>query len=68
LIVTDGPPVKDTLSITSGYSVPCARKSAPPIFLASVEHVDEQAADGLALHFGIGDAFELADERLRRIT
>ena len=32
-----------------------------------VEHVDEQAADGLALDFGIGDAFELAEELLRRI-
>ena len=35
LIVTEGPPVKETLSITSGYSVPWAKKSAPPIFLAS---------------------------------
>jgi hypothetical protein len=49
--------------------VPCARKSAPPIFFRlGIEHVDEEAADGLALHFGVGDAFEFAEENLRRIN
>ena len=33
-----------------------------------VEHVDEQAADGLALRFGIADAGELAEELLRGIN
>jgi hypothetical protein len=37
-MVTDGPPVNDTLSITSGYSVPCARNAAPPTFLASASN------------------------------
>ena len=29
-----------------------------------VEHVDEEAADGLALGFGVGDAGELAEKKL----
>src|ERR1700743_2156835 len=63
LMVTEGPPVNDTLSITSGYSVPCARKTAPAdLFGFDVEHVDEQPPDGLALDFGIGDACEFAEE------
>ena len=33
-----------------------------------IEHVDEQPADGLALLFGIGDALELAEEKLRCIN
>ena len=45
--------------------MPCARKSAPPIFLASaLEHLDEEAADGLALGLGVGDAVELAQKLL----
>ena len=31
------------------------------------EHLDEQAADGLALDFGVGNAIELAKELRRRI-
>jgi hypothetical protein len=42
--------------------VPCARNSAPPIFSPRLEHVDEQAADGLALGLGVGDAGELAQK------
>ena len=33
-----------------------------------VEHVDEQAADSLALDFGIGDAGEFAEEKLRGVN
>ena len=33
-----------------------------------IEHVDEQPPDGLALDFGVGDAFELAEELLRGIN
>ena len=33
-IVTEGPPLKDTLSITSGYSVPWAKNSAFSILFA----------------------------------
>ena len=48
--------------------MPCARKSGAADLLGfGVEHVDEQAADGLALQFGVGDAFELAEKLLRRI-
>ena len=41
---------------------------AADLFRFRVEHVDEQAADGLALDFGVGDACELAEELLRRIN
>ena len=45
--------------------MPCARKSAPPIFFASrLEHVDEQAADGLALGLRVADAVERAEEQV----
>ena len=37
---------------------------AADLFRFRIEHVDEQAADGLALHFGIADAGELAEEKL----
>ncbi len=67
-MVTEGPPVKDTLSITSGYRRALRQEiRAADLLGLRVEHVDEQTADGLALHFGIGDAFELAEERLRCI-
>ena len=69
LMVTDGPPVKDTDSITSGYSVPCARNSAPPISLRLLlEDVDKGRADGLALLLGVGHAGQLAKEKLRRVV
>ena len=41
---------------------------AADLFRFRIEHVDEQAADGLALRFGIGDACELAEELFRRIN
>ena len=64
-MVTDGPPVKLTLSITSGYSVPCARKSAPPTFVRLLlEHFDEQPADRLAFQFRIGDAIQRVEEQV----
>jgi hypothetical protein len=45
--------VRETVSITSGWSVPCARNCAPPIFLASASNTfDEQGADRLALFSG----------------
>ncbi len=45
--------------------MPCARKSAPPIFLASsFEHVDEQLADDLALLLGIVDVGQLLQEQV----
>ncbi len=48
--------------------MPCARKSAPPIFFGlRVEHVDEEAPDGLALRFGVGDPGEFAEEKLRGV-
>ena len=52
--------------------MPCARNSAGPRLICNllglgVEHIDEQTPDGLALLFGIADAFELAEELLRGI-
>ncbi len=45
--------------------MPCARNSAPPSFFASsLEHVDEQPADDLALGFRILDAGERLQEQL----
>ena len=40
---------------------------AADLLRLGIEHVDEQASDGLALEFGIGDAGEFAEELLRRI-
>ena len=48
--------------------MPCARKSAPPIFLRLLlEHVDEELADGLALDLRVGHALERADEQVLRL-
>jgi hypothetical protein len=45
--------------------VPCARKSGPADLLRLLfEHVDEEPPDGLALHLGVGDALQLADEQV----
>jgi hypothetical protein len=41
---------------------------AADLFRLFVEHLDEQAPDGLALHFGVGDAFEFAQKLLRGIN
>ena len=58
----------ETLSITSGYSVPCARKSNDPSLLRLLlEHVDERGADDLALLLGIGDAGEALEEERRGV-
>ena len=49
--------------------MPCARKlGAADLFGLGVEHVDEQAADGLALLFRVADAGQLAEEKLRGIN
>ena len=56
LMVADGP-LNDTDSITSGYSVPCARNSRVADLLGLLlEDRDELAADDLALLLGVGDA------------
>jgi hypothetical protein len=44
--------VRETVSITSGWSVPCARNCALPIFLASASNTSIQRADRLALFSG----------------
>ena len=43
-MVTDGPPSNDTLSMTSGYKVPCARNSAFSIFCASASKTSMNVA------------------------
>ena len=53
------------LSITSGYSVPCASSST--LSRRAQEDVDEQIADDLALLLGIGDSLERAEKPLARI-
>ena len=63
----DGP-ITETLSMTSGYSVPWPRKSNDPSFFASaLEHVDEGRADDLSLLLGIGDAREPLQKQVRRV-
>src|ERR1041385_4992834 len=52
-MVTDGPPMAETLSITSGYSVPCARNSTPPILCASSSNTSIKVAP-IALRFCSG--------------
>jgi hypothetical protein len=44
--------VRETVSITSGWSVPCARNCAPPILLGLRLEYVEQRADRLALFSG----------------
>ena len=54
--------------MTSGYSVPCPRKPNPPSSCrALLEHVDERAADDLALLLGIGDACQAFEEQIGRV-
>ena len=44
LMTALGPPAKETDSMTSGYRVPWARKSAPPAFSASSSKTSMKAA------------------------
>ena len=66
LIVTDGPPVKLTALDHVGIKRPLRQELRRSLtFLCDflrlgLEHVDEQAADGLALGLRVGDAGELA--------
>src|SRR5665647_2529381 len=72
LMVTEGPPVKETLSITG---IECAlrekfRRAATigcNLLRLGLEHVDEQFADDLALRFRVADAIELAEKLSARI-
>ena len=41
---------------------------AAELFCFRIEHVDEQAPDGLALDFGVGNASEFAEELRRGIN
>ena len=67
MITCDGP-ITDTLSITSGYSVPCARKSnVPSVGGFRLEDIDERRADDLALLFRISHARETIEEQSRRV-
>ena len=72
LIVTDGPPVNDTLSITSGIEralrEEAAGAAAPAIFLASASNTSmNRRADGLALGLRVGDARERLEEQRRGV-
>ena len=69
LIVTLGPPVAETDSMTSGIERALPQEfGAADLFGFFLEHVDEGRADDLALLFGIADAVELAEEKFRRIN
>ena len=60
--------VREPDSMTSGYSVPCARNLAPVVLARDLlEHADELLADHLALLLGVGDAGELREEPVRRL-
>ena len=68
LMVTDGPPVKDTLSITSGIERALRQElGAADLLRLRLEHLDEEPADGLALHLRVRHALERADEEVLRL-
>src|SRR4029453_16612272 len=69
LMVTEGAPGKETLSLTSGVEGALRQEiGAADLVRFLVEHVDEQAADDLALLLGIGDALELAQEQIAGVA
>ena len=73
LIVTEGPPVKETaLDHVRDRACPGrgTRPAAPvggDLGRLALEGLDEQPADGLALGLGVGDAGERAEEFRRRL-
>ena len=68
-MVTEGPPVNETLSITSGIERALRQEVGAADFLCfGVEHVDEQFADCLALLLGVLDACERLEEHLLGVT
>ena len=66
-MVCEGP-FTETDSMTSGYSVPCTRKSTAPISVRFfLEDADEFGADELPLLFRIGDAGQHVQKPIGRI-
>jgi hypothetical protein len=63
LIVTEGPPVNETLDHV-GIERALREVGAADLLGLGLEHVDEGLADELALGFGIGRAFKAAQEHL----
>ena len=68
LLIIDDCPTIDTDSMTSGYSVPCARKSTWPSFAASASNTSMNVAPMIFRFFsGIGDAGEPVEKQRRRV-
>ena len=67
--MTDGPPVGETDSITSGYSVPCTRNptSGADLPRLRLEDVDEGVPDPAALLLRVADARQVLQEELARV-
>ena len=69
LMVTDGPPVNETLSITSGIERALGQELGAADFLGfGLEDFDEEAADGLALGLRIGHSSELSRRTVRGVN
>ena len=67
LIVTDGPPVNDDALDHVGIERALRQElGAADLLRLVLEHVDEHAADDLALGLRVGDAGERAEEALAR--
>ncbi len=65
LLMSADCPTMATDSITSGYSVPCARKSTcPELCGLPLEDVDERRADDLALLLRVGDPGEALEKQV----
>ena len=60
--------VRDPLSITSGYSVPCTRNRASAVLARDLlEDADELLADRAPLPLGVGDPGQLREEPVLRL-
>ena len=72
LIVTEGPPVNETLSITSGIERALReeirrRAALGELLRLRLERLDEEPPDRLPLRLRVGDAVERGEESLRRV-